>query len=217
MQFANYTDFRVATLKMIDGDNANAGALAQDTLDLLISLGDQAVYNGMTGPAGEELPGLRCGDMETPLALTVASNTAALPTDCIELIRVQQTGEYPMDYVAEEGVLRQIKAGAGSGSARMFTRQGRNLVFYPQLSDGATVAGRYYKQFPDISLGTLNAAFNRYPDLWLYAALAESAPFLGEDQRMPLWKSQYKGRLLAALRNERNRAPSGSRLTTRNR
>jgi hypothetical protein len=215
MQFANYTDFRNAVIKMIDGDDVGSGSLSTATLDLLISLGDQAVYNGTTGPAGEALPGLRCGDMETALSLTVTGNSATLPTDCLELKRVQQTGQYPMDYVAEEGLLRYIKAGGGSGSARQYTQQGRNLVFFPALSDGDTVQGRYYQQFADVSQGTLNAAFNRYPDVWLYAALAESAPFLGEDARLPLWKSLYKGRLMAALATERNREQYGSRLAVR--
>lgn len=121
MQFSTYTDFRTAVLKMIDGDDTNSGALSQSTLNLLISLGDQAVYNGMMGPTGELLPGLRCGDMETSLALTVASNASPLPADCLELKRVQIAGEYPMDYVAEEGLLRLQKIG-GSGSARQYTQ-----------------------------------------------------------------------------------------------
>ena len=215
MQFANYTDFRNAVIRMIDGDDVGSGSLSTATVDLLVSLGDQAVYNGTTGPAGEELPGLRCGDMEADLSLTVASNTAALPTDCLELKRVQQTGQYPMDYVAEEGMLRLLKAGGGSGSARQYTQQGRNLLFFPTLTDGDTVEGRYYKQFADVSQGTLNAAFNRYPDVWLYAALAESAPFIGEDARLPLWKTLYRGRLMAAMATERNRTHSGSRLSVR--
>jgi hypothetical protein len=49
MQFSTYTDFRTAVLKMIDGDDTNAGALSQSTLDLLIGMGEQAVYYGMTG------------------------------------------------------------------------------------------------------------------------------------------------------------------------
>lgn len=215
MQFANYTDFRTAVIRMIDGDDVGSGSLSTATVDLLISLGDQGVYNGTLGANGETLPGLRCGDMEADLSLTVASNAAPLPTDCLQLIRVQQTGEYPMDYVAEEGMLRYIKGGGGSGAARQYTQQGRNLIFFPVLDDGATVGGRYYKKFADVSLGTLNAAFNRYPDLWLYAALAESAPFIGEDARLPLWKAQYRGRLLAALATEQNRAHSGSRLSIR--
>lgn len=214
MQFTNYTDFRTAVIRMIDGDDVGSGSLSTQTVDLLISLGDQAVYNGMSGPAGEMLPGLRCGDMETDLSLTIAGNTATLPTDCLELKRVQVAGEYPMDYVAEEGMLRLQKVG-GSGSARQYAQQGRELTFFPELADGATVGGRYYRKFADVSLGALNAAFNRYPDLWLYAALSESAPFIGEDARLSLWKAQYKGRLGAALAVERNRAHSGSRMTVR--
>jgi hypothetical protein len=217
MNFANYTDFRTTVLKMTDGDDANSTALSQPTLDLLIALGEQAVWYGMTGPQGEEIPGLRCADMEADLSLTVASNLAPLPADCIEVIRVQQTGEYPMSYVAEEEVLRQIKTAGTAGEARQYSQQGRNLIFWPTLADNAAVGGRYYKKFADISGGILHDAFNRYPDLWLYAALAESSPFLGEDARIALWKAQYKGRLLAANRAEQMRAPSGSRLTMRTR
>lgn len=213
MNFPNYTAFRTAVLTMIDGDDVGSGSIAPATLDLMIGLGEQAVYYGMTGPQGEGLPALRCADMESPLSITVTGNLAPLPDDCIELVRVQQTGQFPMDYVAEEGTLRQLKANSGSGAARRYTQQGRNLLFFPPLEDTATVEGRYYARAPDISLGTLPAAFTRYPDVWLYAALAESAPFLGEDDRIALWKSQYKGRLLSALRIERNRASSGSRLT----
>lgn len=86
-------------------------------------------------------------------------------------------------------------------------------MFFPTVTDGTAIAGRYYKKAADISSGTLNAAFNRYPDVWLYAALAESTPFIGEDGRLPLWKAQYAGRLMAALANERSRFTHGSRLT----
>jgi hypothetical protein len=86
-------------------------------------------------------------------------------------------------------------------------------LFFPAVADGTVIAGRYYQKAADISSGTLSAAFNRYPDVWLYAALAESAPFIGEDGRLPLWKSQYAGRLMAALSNERQRFTRGSRLT----
>jgi len=50
MQFSTYTDFRTSVLKMIDGDDVGSGSISTGTLDLLISLGDQAVYNGAPGP-----------------------------------------------------------------------------------------------------------------------------------------------------------------------
>jgi hypothetical protein len=52
----------------------------------------------------------------------VASNLAPLPADCLEVIRVQVAGEYPVDYVAEEGLLRSLKQGGSGGSARQYTQ-----------------------------------------------------------------------------------------------
>lgn len=40
MQFANYTDFRTAVIRMIDGDDVGSGSLSAGTVDLLVSLGD---------------------------------------------------------------------------------------------------------------------------------------------------------------------------------
>lgn len=68
------------------------------------------------------MPGLRCAELESPLSATVASNLAPLPADCLEVIRVQVAGEYPVDYVAEEGLLRSLKQGGSGGSARQYTQ-----------------------------------------------------------------------------------------------
>ena len=40
MQFSNYTDFRTAVIRMIDGDDVGSGSLSTATVDMLISLGD---------------------------------------------------------------------------------------------------------------------------------------------------------------------------------
>src|SRR5574340_1133905 len=113
MNFTTYADFRTAVLKMIDGDDTNSGALSPSTLDLLIGMGEQAVYYGSAGGRGEPVPPLRVGEMESPLSIAVTGNLAPLPADCLALKRVQLVGEYPMDYVAEEGVLRSEERRVG--------------------------------------------------------------------------------------------------------
>lgn len=85
--------------------------------------------------------------------------------------------------MAEEGELRLLKDQAGSGASRKYAKQGLNLLFFPPMPDATVISGRYYQKQPDI-VTALNNAFNRYPDVWLYAALAESAPFLGDDSRI---------------------------------
>lgn len=208
MQFANYSDFRTAVLKMIDGDDVNSQAINQDTLDLLIGLGESRVYYG-DGEAG-----LRAADMEATLALTVTANVATLPADCLALSRVQFTGEKPLDYLPEDDLLRRLDAGGG-GASRFYTQQGRTLVFYPVAT--GTVGGRYYKRPADLNthVGALHATFNRYPELFLFGALAESAPFLGEDERLPMWKSLFGTWMRRAKLAERFGVADGARLTVK--
>lgn len=210
MEFANYSEFRVAVLKMIDGDNVNSQALSQDTLDLLIAMGESRVYYG-DGEAG-----LRAADMEEPLSLLVTANVATLPTDCLALSRVQFAGEKPLDYLPEDDLLRRLDAGGG-GASRFYTQQGRTLLFHPVAT--GTVGGRYYKRPADLSthVGALHATFNRYPELFLFATLAEAAPFIGEDDRLPLWKSLFGTWMRRAKLAERWGVAEGSRLTVKSR
>lgn len=207
MVFANYSDFRTSVLKMIDGDDSGAGSIAQSTLDLLIALGESRVYHG-----DESTPGLRCADMETSLSLPVTANAVTLPANCLELIRVQFSGEKPLDYMTEDTLLRMLDNSAGGSPVRHYTRQGRTLTFYPEAA--GTLGGRYYARPADIAAG-LHATFNRYPECFLFGALAEAAPFIGEDSRLPMWKQLFAGWLASARRTERIQASSGSRLTVK--
>lgn len=206
MQFANYPEFRIAVLKMIDGDEVGT-SFSLETLDLLIALGETRVYLG-----DQSVQGLRTRDMDAALSLTVTANAAPLPTDCLELKRVQFSGEKPVDYISQDEILRRIDCGGG-GASRYYSQQGNALIFYPEAS--GTVGGRYYQRLPDIKTGGLHATFNRYPEVFLYAALAESAPFLGEDARLPLWKTIWGSSMNSANATERNLAERGGRLVQR--
>ena len=98
--------------------------------------------------------------------------------------------------------------------ALRYSNQGDSLIFYPVQVDGTSVVGQYYKKFPDISTA-LNAFFNRHPDLFLYASLAESAPFLGEMDRLPIWEGKYQELAKAVNEEERRRQTRGSKLVSR--
>lgn len=55
----------------------------------------------------------------------------------------------------------------------------------------------------------------RYPELFLFASVAEASPFLGEDARTPLWEQKYAQALAQANSDETWRAYSGSFLRIR--
>lgn len=50
-----------------------------------------------------------------------------------------------------------------------------------------TVRLRYIKKW-DLATDSTNWLLTNHPDLYLYGSLAASAPYIGEDERLPLWK-----------------------------
>lgn len=206
MQITSYTDLRTKVLTLIDGDNVGSQSIAQSTLDLLIGLGEQRVYRE-----------LRASTMLADLSATVTSNAAALPSDLIELKEVYFSGERPLEVIRLDE-LRALEAGASStgNTTRYCAQDGDTLRFWPLAS--GTVLGRYYKRPTDLASETTWAnatTLARYPELFLFAACAESAPFLGEDERIPMWEGLYKGWLQSAERTEAARVWSGSPLRVR--
>ena len=206
MQFANYSDFRTAVLTMIDGDDSS-GSIKNSTLDLLIALGESRVYAGDMAESG-----LRASTMVADLTGTVADNAVALPSDCIALDAVWFDDGKPLEAVSESDLRSRLRYTSG-GDARRYAMAGDTLIFSPSVEDGAAIGGRYYQRPDDIKDGGLHATFNRYPETFLFGALCEAAPFIGEDSRMPVWKQLFGEWLMRANRTERHRAFDGSKLS----
>ena len=55
------------------------------------------------------------------------------------------------------------------------------------------------------------ALYTYAPDLYLYAALSESAPFLKHDERVPVWESKY-GVALASVNGQPDKQATGAAL-----
>lgn len=211
MQFASYSAFRTAVQQMIDGDDISQSDLSVAVLDLMIAAGERRLYRDV-----------RSSTQDTAYSLVVASNAVTLPADAIELKGAPYVPTFPVVvYAPWEAVQNAIQLNAGLGGGTTLTAnpafysfEGDTIIFYPKQPDGTTVTGRYYKKFSDIS-GGLNTLFNRHPDLFLYAALAESAPFIGEMTRLSVWEGKYTGLVQSANEEERRRQTRGSKLQTR--
>jgi hypothetical protein len=205
MAYTSYDEFRVAFQIMLDGDDMQS-QIQPNTLDLMISLGESIVHYGDESGLGP----LRASSMETVLSELVATNAVALPEDCMELSIVWFDGQKPLDVVSEQDMRDRSKWVVG-GPVRQCAQAGDSLIFLPAATDGATLLGRYYAKPPALKDG-LHATFNRYPELYLYAALYSSSPFLGEDARIPVWQNFYRNLLRQANTQERMRAYNGSRI-----
>ena len=201
MQFANYAEFRTQVQRLIDGDDVSQSDFSATTLDLIISMGEQRLYREVRSSA-----------QDAALSLVLSSNAATLPSDLLELRSVYFSGYGAIDIVPYETLIDAQSTGR-VGIAHMAAQVGDTLVFFPSTS--GTLTGRYYKKFPDIADGiTSNTLFARHPDLFLYAALSESAPFIS-DNRLQVWEGKYRAVRDYVNNEEKRRVYSASKLTTR--
>lgn len=202
MNFATYAAFRTAVQTLIDGDDISQSELAVSTLDTIIGLGEQRIYREM-----------RSSTQDVALSLTVTNNVATLPSDFIELRSIYSSQNFPATYVPYEEMQGLIQRGSSAATGALYyTMEGDTIIFYPQIN--GTISGRYYKRFADISTG-INALLTRHPDVFIYAALAESGPFLGESERQQVWEAKYSALVQAANETERRRNTRGSKLQIR--
>lgn len=205
--FSNYPAFRRALQQLIDGDDVSPSNISPQTLDLFVAMGERRVYRDVRSSAQDAL-----------MTLTVTGNSAPLPIDCIELRSVYFPTRVPLRYMAYEQLQARLQIEQQVSSKPVwYSFEGDNLIFYPTQADGTVILGRYYKRFCSIVTEGLtgNTYFERYPDLWLYAALMESAPFIGEVTRLPQWQQTYLSIAEAAGEYETRRYTRGSKLQTR--
>ncbi len=204
MQFASYVDFRTKVQVMLDGDDISTSDLSTQVLDLIIAAGEQRIYRDV-----------RSSTQDSPYSLTIASNAATLPVDYLELRGAPYVPTFrTTEYMPWEQITNLIQSGNTRANPLYYSFQGDAMIFAPVLADGVVVSGQYYKRFPDLSTG-LNALFNRHADLFLYASLAESGPFIGEMERLPVWEQKYAGLVQGVNEQERRRITRGSKLATR--
>lgn len=135
---------------------------------------------------------VRTKDMETALSDTISSGVISLPTGYLELksaylntapttILKRQTVEF---------IYQKYPTRTVGGRPAYIAREGSSLIFGPYPDSDYTVQGIYYQNIGPVS-SSAHALFTNNPDLYLWAALAETEPFLKNDPRVQLWEQKY--------------------------
>lgn len=202
MAFTDLAAFRLSITTWLDvGSN-----ISNSQLDDLITVSENKVAKS-----------LRVRQMETALAATLGSTgTAAVPTDYIEakfaymnqgannVVRLERK---PASWIYEKYPDRTT-----SGTEQFFARDGSNFIFGERGTQGRIMTGSYYAK-PTAMSSTINSVFSAYPEVYLFAALSESEPFIGRDQRVPMWESKYQQMLRLANQSDKDEYFSGSPLS----
>lgn len=79
----------------------------------------------------------------------------------------------------------------GTGMPRFYTIIGTQFVFSPVPDQAYEVKLGYRQGLENISATVRsNWLLDQHPDAYLYAALCEAAPYLRDDERLPMWQAR---------------------------
>jgi hypothetical protein len=184
MAITSYSGLLTELLRLIDGEDITGSEVPAATLSQIVHLGELRIYREAR---------TRFNEKDWPGTAAVASNKVSLPADFIAA-SVTHFGKNPLEPIAENDLLERIANNpGGGGDCRFYCNAGPSFSFFPAVADATILQGRYYYKLPDLSVATLptNALFAAAEDLFIYGALSKSAPFFGQDARIPMWESEY--------------------------
>lgn len=164
-----------------------------------IALGEDRIYRN-----------LRVRQMEEEIDTSISSGVLAVPADYVDMkyLYVDTATKQWLERKTAEWIYRNNPS-RNAGTPLYFARDGSNFIFAP-VQDVA-VKGMYYKRLPSVAT-ELNDIFTAHPGLWLFAALSETAPYIQNDQRLPMWEKKFADILMEVNAEEYRENASGSRL-----
>jgi hypothetical protein len=164
-----------------------------------ITLGEQRIYRG-----------LRVRQMEEEIDSTISGGLLPVPSDYVDMkyIYVDNSTKQWLERKSAEWIYRNNPT-RNTDTPLYFARERDNFIFAP--SQDVAVKGTYYKRLPSISV-TLNDIFTGNSGLWLFAALCETAPYIQNDARLPVWEKKFMDILMEVNTEEFRENASGSRL-----
>ena len=161
---------------------------------------------------------LRMRDQVVRAEATSSAEFVQLPSDWLEAISLKMvSGVSPLRYVTLDQA-NLIKKEQLYTQVTYYSIMDDAIELVPAPGDDVEIEMVYYKKIPSLSDSvTTNWLLERAPDAYLYGALTHAAPFLMDDQRIPVF-AQFYGTRVVAMQNESDVAShSGGPLITRTR
>lgn len=159
---------------------------------------------------------LRSREMIVHATSTSDGEFVALPPDWLEAINMMIVGgQSPLRYITPDEADSIIKAQIYT-STRFYSMTTGVIELVPPAVDEITIDMVYYGKIPALSVSnTTNWLLTKAPDVYLYGALTHAAPFLMDDQRMPVFSQIYLARVQSLQDESQKALHSGSPLIAR--
>ena len=161
---------------------------------------------------------LRTRDMVIRAEATSDNEYVQLPADWLEAINLQIVdGKSPLRYVSmDEADI--VVARQEFTNTTFYSIMDNAIELVPAPSDDVDIEMVYYGKIPSLSdEEPTNWLLTKAPDVYLYGALSHAAPFIMDDQRMPMFAQLYLARTEALNDESKISTHSGSPLVARTR
>lgn len=178
MSITNYTELQASVASWL-----NRGDLSASIADF-ITLAESQLSRD-----------LKARGMETKVTLStvVGTKTVVLPTDMLEMRRLQVAGTYnqPLSYRSPDELSIDFSDNS-SGQPVVFTVIGANAELAPIPDAVYSLELTYRQRIPALSASnTTNWLLTNWPDAYLWASLLAATPFIMNDARLPVWSQLY--------------------------
>jgi hypothetical protein len=201
MALSNYGELKSTTANWLSDDTLTA------RIPEFIALGESRIYSE---------PKLRIRQLEVTADVTITANTqtTALPTRYLSTRRLYISGSPNslLRFLTPESFVERNLA-TQTARPKYYTIEAENFVWGPIPDTGYTAKSLHWAANVAMSSDSdAPALFAKHPGLFLYAALIESAPFLGDDPRLLTWASMYDNAVDSlAASDKRDRFPRGGK------
>lgn len=196
MSITSYSELQTAVASWINRSDLTA------SVPDFIMLGERRIYRD-----------LRIRTMETAFSSAIAAGVVALPSDYVELKFAYIDGS-PVRRLERRDVgfiYEKYPTRSSVGTPSFIAREGSNFIFGPYPDSTYTVKGIYYARLPSLSVSnTSNWFIVNAPDVLLWATLAETEPFIKNDERTALWEAKYQAAKQSVENEDRRENQSGS-------
>lgn len=146
-------------------------------------------------------------EIEASLVAVVGSRFVALPSDFASPVELTSTYIQPRHEFTPVIVSEMDIDDVNRGLAYYWAIDGSNIAFERPADQAYPLRLRYIRTLYLSEASTTNALLTAHPDLYLYGALAHSAPYIRDDPRLPMWESTFR-QILKEVKDEANRSKS---------
>lgn len=152
------------------------------------------------------------------LTCVAGTQEVALPTGWLEFenLGISGTPGRQLTYETPEQLDTRFPSGIGNAKPAAYTIIGTNIVLAPPPDSAYTLDAIYYKKLEPLVSASTNWLSLNFPAVYLFAALAEAAAFLDQDDnRVSRWTAKYLYEVKTLQQQDDEAIRSGSALRVR--